>query len=119
MIKAISRTFERDGVPRQRSHSEGGASTYVFRNTPGYLDSFSVTNLTGVAGFVQIHDATSTAMPTAGAVPLQVFPLPANEAIGVKIPFFGEAGLVAVISSTAATYTVSANTAFFYGMTRN
>lgn len=117
MIKPISRTFERDGVPRQRSHSNGGADSYVFRSTPGYLDFFCVTNLTAVAGFVQIHDDTET--PEAGAVPLQSFPLPANEAIGVKISFFGDAGLVAVISSTPGTYTAAANNALFYGITRN
>jgi hypothetical protein len=118
-ILPITRTFTQDGFARQRATSAGATTSCVMRATPGWLDSFLVHNNSAVDGWLQFHDAAS--LPSNSAVPL--FPpikLSAYATVGMSdIPLFGAVGIVAVISTTEATLTLSSNTAFFYGNCRN
>jgi hypothetical protein len=114
-IAAVTRTYTQDSIPRQRATSTGAVTSNVLRNAPGFVNSFYVTNNTATAGFLQFFDAT--ALPANGTVPLVVIPLPASETIGSDIPIFGLVGMVAAISTTQATLTISANAAFFYANT--
>lgn len=117
-ILDITRTFTQDSIRRQRATSAGAEVSCILRATPGFLDSFLVTNNTGVAGYLQFHDAV--ALPANGAVPL--FPpidIGANESIGLSLPMFAAVGIVAAISTTKPTLTISTNAAFFYANCRN
>lgn len=112
MITTVDSNFVKEQIPSTRVHSHGGAATsYVISTNSGFLDYVAVTNNTGTAGWVQIHDATS--LPNNGAVPIFSFPLPADATVGNDTPIWCGTGCVVAISSTRATLTLSANAALF------
>lgn len=115
---AVERFFpEGDCLPNKRVDSEGSATSLVVLDHPGQLLNFVVTNLTGTAGYLQVHDAA--ALPSNGAVPLAVFPLAASSAITSDIVVHCATGIVLAVSTTAGTLTLSANGAIFLAHLRD
>jgi hypothetical protein len=113
----ITSDFTDDSVPRFRVDSEGGDTDMVLGAVPVKIINFKVKNLTGTAGFVQIHDAI--ALPNNGAVPLWVLDLPANGFCGDDIPLDCFTGAVMAISTTASTLTISTNNAIMVATVEN
>ena len=108
----IDSAYIKEQVPSFRVHSAGAATSYVLAAEPAIIEQLVVTNNTGTAGFLQIHDAVS--LPANTAVPLLVVPLPADTTIGFDFSVYCAVGAVAAISTTKATLTISANAALFF-----
>lgn len=113
MITTVDSSFVKEQIPSYRVHSHGGAATsYVISTDSGFLESLIVTNNTGTAGWVQIHDAES--LPSNGVVPILSFQLPADASVALDTPVWCGTGCVVTISTVRATLTLSANAALFY-----
>jgi len=116
-LLAIPSTIYRDRIARFRSHSDGDESAYVLRAGASVLESLIVVNATSNARFLQLHDADE--LPDDTAVPLLSFVLPANGSVQLSnLGVYGASGIVAAVSTTQATLTISTDTALFFGILR-
>lgn len=98
--------------PTYQFHGEDAAVSEVIHDGPATLERLVVTNTTGTAGFVQVHDADE--LPANTAVPLLSFPIAANAVFSFDGPVYCGTGLVVAISTTLTTLTISTNAALTF-----
>ena len=96
--------------PRFRVHSDVAAVSLVLFTGKGKILRAVVTNTTGTAGFLQVHDALT--LPDDGAVPVFSVQIPASGSAVIE-DLHCATGAVLAISTTAGTLTISTNNAFF------
>ena len=98
--------------PSYQFHGGSSAVSEVIHDDSATMERLVVTNATGNAGFVQVHDADE--LPDNSAVPLLSFPIAANGIVSLDGPVYCSTGLVVAISTTLATLTISTNAALVF-----
>jgi hypothetical protein len=97
-------------LPRFRVHSDAVDVSLVLFTGKGAIRRAVVTNTTGTAGYLQVHDALT--LPVDTTVPVFSIQLPASGSAVIE-DLHCAIGAVLAISTTAGTLTISTNDAFF------
>lgn len=118
MKQQVKVSSEKRHVPDYDYSSAAAEVAAILSPRACQVNDLIVTNATAVRGFVHIFDAV--AVPATGAVPKLRLGLPATNTetavvgyVAVDNDRFFEQGCVVAISSSFATFTASANAAYF------
>lgn len=114
----IALTSEKRVIPDYDYSSEAAEVSAILSTEPCVISDLIVTNATSTKGYVHLFDADE--VPSTGAVPKLRLGLPATDTgtttvgyVSVDNDRYFQKGCVVAISTTFATFTASANTAYF------
>jgi hypothetical protein len=114
-LSTVARPSSSDTAGWTRVASAGAlATSLVVKASAGRLRLVRVTSTLGAVQYLQLHNATS--LPANGATPAHVVAIPANSSAELDLGELGDyfaTGIVAAVSTTAATLTVGAADSVF------